>query len=212
MSWKDLLIVRVTEQNALDVQAGFPILLFVATVLILRAIWCYRKSSHWDVVEATLSIGNTGTVKIKPSYVVIQIAHKAWVELMTRKAGLPLDEENDVIVEIYDSWYALFSEMRNLAREVPAEKIRQNSDTRMLIRLIIDSLNLGLRPHLTKWQAKFRRWYSEEEKKYPELSPQQIQRKYGHYNELIGELKAMNQQLMEYAAFLKDIAHGRLSA
>ena len=46
-------------------------------------------------------------LKIKPNYQTKQVAYKLWVEVNTRKLGLPIDENNDVILEIYNSWYTL---------------------------------------------------------------------------------------------------------
>ena len=149
-----------------------------------------------------------GKVKIRPSYEDVQVAHKAWVELATRKAGLPFDEENDVIVEIYDSWYELFREMRNLAKQIPAEKVRARRDTRELIRILVGALDKGLRPHLTRWQAKFRRWYKTELGKYPDKSPQEIQKEYPEYQELVNDLRNVNEQLVQYTALIKRIAYG----
>lgn len=46
-----------------------------------------------------------------------ELAYALWVELGTRKAALPFDEEHDVIVEVYDSWYAFFGMARKLMRD-----------------------------------------------------------------------------------------------
>ena len=66
---------------------------------LLYALW-KRSSCNWAAVDAEVALGGIGKVKINPSYEDVQIAHKAWVELVTRKAGLPFDEEHDVIAEI----------------------------------------------------------------------------------------------------------------
>src|SRR5205823_5879710 len=108
-----------------------------------------------EQVELNIELGGIGKVKIKPNHETVQIAHRAWVELATRKAGLPFEPEDDVIVEIYNSWYQLFGEMRSLAKQVPAYKIRSDESTREAINLIVSALNRGLRPHLTRWQARF---------------------------------------------------------
>jgi hypothetical protein len=65
------------------------------------------KPHKWTVVEAEISLGNIGKIKIRPNHEVIQIAHKAWTELVTRKAALPFDQEHDLIIEVYNSWYTL---------------------------------------------------------------------------------------------------------
>ena len=147
----------------------------------------------------------------KPGYEEMRIAHKAWVELSTRKAGLLFDEEDDVIVEVYDSWYDLFREMRMLIKEIPIERIRKKS-TSQLVKVLIGALNKGLRPHLTRWQAKFRRWYEwrieQENINGGMLTPQELQREYPNYEQLKNELKTINVELIQYVNELEKLAHG----
>jgi len=66
-------------------------------------------------------------------------------------------------------------------------------------------------PHLTEYQAAFRKWYDESLKKQENenLSPQKIQRKYENYDNLVCSMKDVNQLLIEYAEKLKIIAYGK---
>ena len=211
MTWKDLLQVKVSDQYGLTVDAGPVLLALVLIGLVIFFVYLRRRGSKclgWSVIDAEVQLGGIGKVKIRPSHEDVQIAHKAWVELVTRKAGLPFDEQHDVIAEVYDSWYALFQEMRGLAKEIPAQKLRDSKDTQELVRLLIDALNLGLRPHLTKWQAKFRHWYDTAIKSGGEKSPQEVQKLYPQYDELVDDLKKVNRQIVEYAAVIKQIAQG----
>jgi hypothetical protein len=206
-----ILILKISCARGLIVEVGPLVLVIVAaTVGIFFLIWYFRKKTSWDVVEAEIPFPGMGKVKLRPSYEDIQIAHKAWVELATRKAGIPLDEENDTIVELYNSWYELFREMRNLAKQIPADRIRKHSDTQELVRLLVDVLNQGLRPHLTRWQSRFRRWYDDaiirDENK--DKSPQEIQKGYPEYAMLIADLKVVNEGLVKYTAFIKRVAQG----
>lgn len=98
--------------------------------------------------------------------------------------------------------------MRSLTKTIPAEKVRGSKDTQELVRLLVDALNKGLRPHLTKWQARFRHWYENALKKSTEKSPQEIQRDFPQYQELVDELTKVNKQLVEYADVIRRIAHG----
>ncbi len=179
-------------------------LLFILPLfwVIGRKIFRTRKSD----IELQIKLGGIGTVKIKPNYEVKQIAHKAWVELKTRKAGLPIDKDNDVVADIYKSWYMLFGEIRELAREVPASKLK-DEDTSKLVQLLIDSLNEGLRPHLTRWQAKYSRWYSKavERDDHEELTPQEIQSKYPEYKKLVEDMLKINKQLVQYTDEIKKL-------
>ncbi|MBN8216741.1 MAG: hypothetical protein J0L75_08855 [Spirochaetes bacterium] len=210
MNWRDLITIKITDYCGLSVEVG---VLFLAIMVLGVATWALcryrgRKLPEWSVVEADVQLGGIGKVKIRPSFEDIQVAHRAWVELVTRKAALPFDKEYDVISEIYNSWYALFQEMRNLARTIPAEKVRRSKDTQELVRLLVSALNEGLRPHLTQWQANFRHWYEEALKKSVDKSPQEIQRSYPRYQELVESLIEVNKQLVDYAEVLRQIAHG----
>jgi len=212
MTWKDLLHMKVSDHFGLSFEAGPLLLVLILLGLVALLLYLKRRSTRscadWSVVDAEVALGGIGKVRIRPSHEDVQIAHMAWVELVTRKAGLPFDEEHDVIAEVYDSWYALFKEMRGLAREIPAEKLRNSQDTQELVRLLVDALNLGLRPHLTKWQAKFRHWYKSAMKQDDGKSPQEIQKQYPQYQELVDDLKKVNAQIVDYAAVIKQIAQG----
>jgi hypothetical protein len=67
-----------------------------------------------------------------------------------------------------------------------------------------------LRPNLTKWQAKYRRWYNCEMEKCKDndCSPQEIQKRFPQYYELIEDLKFVNVKLIKYRKFMKDISIG----
>lgn len=211
MNWQDLFSIKFTDKYSLAIEFGpvFLTLLVLGTASwIIYSYRCRRKLPSWSVVEAEVQLGGIGTVKIRPSYEDIQVAHKAWVELVTRKAALPFEEDHDVIYEVYNSWYALFQEMRNLVKTIPAEKVRDSKDTQELVRLLVDALNKGLRPHLTQWQAKFRHWYEEAIEKSSGKSPQEVQREYPNYRELVDDLIRVNKQLVQYAVVIKRIAQG----
>ena len=124
---------------------------------------------------------------------------------MTRKVGLLFEEDKDVIVEVYNSWYSLFGIIRDLLKKIEPRK--KDKDLEKLENILIKTLNFGLRPHLTKWQAKYRRWYNQEIEKEvnSQLSPQEIQKKYKRYNELITDLKETNKQMVQFAEELKKL-------
>ena len=143
--------------HSLQLSVSYWLILIIIAVPIVWYLWRKLSGRFKADVELQISLGGIGSVSIKPNYEVKQIAHQAWVELKTRKAGLPIDKENDVISDIYKSWYQLFAEIRTLTRNIPASKLK-DPDTKKLVELLIDTLNEGLRPHLTKWRAKYERW------------------------------------------------------
>ena len=136
---------------------------------------------------------------------VSKIALKTWVEIMTRKVGLTFEEDKDVIVEVYNSWYKLFEIIRELLKNVEPNKKDKNVEK--LEDILIKTLNEGLRPHLTKWQAKFRRWYDIELKKEEnnKVPPQEIQKRYEEYDNLVKDLKNTNEKMVQFAQELKKL-------
>ena len=186
---------------------------WLAVVITLVLIWgisflmkqClkYVNKKSLTIDEVNLGIGNS-SVKISYSKKDQEIAYKLWVELSTRKIGLRFDKENDVIKEVYDSWYTFFETARELLKDIPGNRIPYSGD---LIELTEKVLNIGLRPHLTKWQAKYRRWY-EEELKRNSGTPQDIQKKYPEYDALVEDLIETNEKMIEYKKLMKRIAFG----
>lgn len=203
------------ENGELVVRFG-PVLWVALVLLALTAIvwklWLRQMLlPDFELVEAELEIAKLGKIRIKPNHENVQIAHQAWVELMTRKAALPFDDDYDVVVEVYDSYYQLFGRLRDLAKSIPAQKLRQCSDTRRLVDVMVRVLNQGLRPHLTRWQARFRRWYDGAlgESSNKGKSPQEIQKQFPDYAALVADLKALQINVVKYGEFLREIAQGK---
>ena len=115
-------------------------------------------------------------------------------------------EGQDVITEVYNSWYSAFVTIRELLKEIPADRIK---DAEGLIELTTKVLNEGLRPHLTKWQAKYRCWFEQEKKANPQMEPQEIQRRYPYYQELVSELKHANKIMIQFSKELYKIAYDK---
>lgn len=136
-----------------------------------------------------------------------RVAHQAWVEIKSRKVGQPFEEGQDVIVEVYRSWYQLFSVLRELAKSIPADRLQDCDETRNLVELLMRALNEGLRPHLTMWNAKFRRWYeaalSDEANKGK--APQEVQKEFPEYEELVTDLRRVSDEFVAFADSLEEI-------
>jgi len=204
--------IDLCSLNAVIQSFLLTVVLIIATISLLGLFWKYilplLRDKKWEAVEVEILLGNIGKVTIRPNHEIMRIAHQGYVEFITRKAGLKFDEDNDVIVEVYNSWYEMFKEFRILTKSIPAENIRDYEDARLTMDVFIRSLNLGLRPHLTKYQAKFRRWYKNEEAKYPDKTPQEIQKMYPDYQNLISDLKNVNTQMLSFGSALQIIAYG----
>lgn len=184
--------------------AGILVLVAVAYFLF-RHKW-QRRLKSFEIAEAELGIG-AGKITLKPNEIDRQVAYQIWVELSTRKIGLPIDLQNDVVAEIYDSWHQFFTVTRELIKSVPVSRAADDS-TRKIINLSIEVLNEGLRPHLTLWQARFRTWYDQQLKvaaSYEE--PQDLQAKFPRFADLSNDLARVNQHLIAYRAAMRQIVY-----
>lgn len=206
-------LIRLSyDKNNFTIAVDFSVWLIVAIVFIFVGLWYIGfRVKRYKLVKLNISLGKIGKAEFSPNETDIQIAHKIWTELVTRKAALPLDTEHDVLVEVYDSWYALFTKVRELIAEVPADLLRHEKSTQELVRISTATLNDGLRPHLTKWQARFRNWYQSNSDKLSECTPQELQREYPEYEMLVGEMMSINGELIAYAKELKKIVDGKIT-
>lgn len=172
-------------------------LLFLLLVIFKYISSFFRKKIK--IVNLNIDIGNIGNVTIELNKEVSRIAHKTWVEIMTRKVGLTFEENKDVIEEVYNSWYKLFEIVRGLLKEIEPNKKDEN--IKKLEDILIRTLNDGLRPHLTQWQAKFRRWYYIEihKEENEDKTPQEVQNRYAEYESLVKDLKETNEKMVQFA-------------
>src|SRR5690606_28412594 len=81
--------------------------------------WSFRS---FEIDQAEIGVGNN-KFRFKPNLTDRQVAYAIWVELSTRKIGLPIDPEHDVISEIYDSWYNFFTVTRELVKGIPVNQV-----------------------------------------------------------------------------------------
>ena len=182
------------------------VLVLVAAVLV----WLWFRGriglGSFELDSAGIGIGDT-TVSFKPNRTDRQIAYAIWVELSTRKIGLVIDPEHDVISEVYDSWYSFFGVTRDLIKEVPAHKLKSKG-TRAIVRTSVQVLNEGLRPHLTQWQARFRRWLEATLKEDDFREPQLVQQEFPKYGDLVKDMLEINAKLIEYRKAMYELATG----
>ena len=77
---------------------GAATIAFVLALFVLRR-WVWRRVELFDVEGTELGVGPS-KITFKPNYTDRQVAYQVWVELSTRKIGLEIDPEHDVIAEV----------------------------------------------------------------------------------------------------------------
>ena len=207
---EDLISLTLSDDWSLSLHISPLPVIFIIVIsallwLILR-FYYNRRLTDFVIDSAELGIGSH-KVSFKPNSTDRQIAYSIWVELSTRKIGLDIDPENDVISEIYDSWFAFFAVTRELIKDIPVSKVR-GSSTSKIIDLSVEVLNEGLRPHLTKWQARFRHWYERQMDNKVDAEPQELQKKFPAYEELVEDMLAVNKRLIKYRHKMNDLVRG----
>jgi len=160
-------------------------------------------------LQAPFSLGQYEFNRAELSQKELDIAWKLYVQLTTRKAAIPVDPEDDIIVEVYDSWYEVFKSTREYLLELSTKDLDGSENAQKIVKLSLGVLNQGLRPHLTKWQGKYRKWYQKEleDPENEDLTPQEIQKKYPHYDEIMKDIQTVNKGLIIYADELKKFSH-----
>lgn len=190
----------------------FVLLLILLLILVIKIK--NSKITTWGQKNKPkqIKIGTDGVeYTIVPNCMVVQTAYKFWVELQTRKLGLPIDLEHDVIVEVYNSWYTFFGVTRELIKKIPADELK-DKNTQDLIKMALEVLNNHVRLHLTKWQAMFRKYYDAmiEDENNKDKSPQEIQKEFKKnedycYEKLSEDLMNVNKILIEYKNNLEKL-------
>jgi hypothetical protein len=193
-SWSTLIIIAIL----------FSVAVIAYLVFVRKRI---LKGTTMVPVKVTFGKDITVECEIERNEENIFIAHRIYIELVTRKAAIEFDPEHDVVLEIYDSWYKLFGIVRDEIKSIPGRYLLYNRSTSELTRLTIEILNKGLRPHLTTYQATFRKWYMKESESNSNKSktPIEIQSQFAKFDELVGDMKLVNRVLLEYADQLKNI-------
>lgn len=199
---------------SIDLNVWLLLLIIGLTFLIRYLIKKYKQKSSIqedvELVKIKYKIGGADfEYQITRNYQNIEIAHKIYIELITRKAAIEIEDGKDVIVEIYNSWYSLFKITRDELKSFNGKLLKDSNTSQELVLLLTDVLNKGLRPHLTEYQARFRKWYSEQLDKNSGESPQKIQTSFEQYEELMSSMKDVNKTLIEYSEQLKKIIEGK---
>jgi hypothetical protein len=208
----DLLRIYLDSRYNLVISVAVWLLVVIAVLVLVAFVmgrFSRRFVSSFEINQAEFGLGNQ-KITIRPSNEDRQVAYRLWVEMATRKIGLPVDETHDVITEIYSSWYDFFRVARELLKALPISALRRSTDSKTLVKITVELLNEQIRPHLTTWQARFRKWY-EAQCRLPvceDLTPQEVQRRFPEYQALMADMRQTNERLIKYREMLRDLAIG----
>jgi hypothetical protein len=202
-----------SSKPSLTIQSDWLFLAIVTGILVLAYIIKrnFSKWFNWHEMEVEISGSPKVSFKVERNNENLYIANRIYIELTTRKAAIPIDENNDVIEEVYDSWYKLFGIIREEIKSVPGKYLKEHDPTSALIGLTRKILNDAMRPHLTEHQAKFRKWLENAKKDSANenLSPQELQKKYPDFSNLVTSMKQVNLILTTYADELDKLIKGK---
>ena len=155
-------------------------------------------------VKATkLTIGlpfNLGSLEFENDLAQQKAAWALYVELSTRIATVPLDEDTGILREALTSIYNVFNTTRQILREAGPEIAK---GPRSLGAIAIDVLNKGLRPFLVKWHPILK---AHEEKKPADLTTVDHERAWDSAPALRKELEQVRQEMVKYVDALAKIA------
>lgn len=160
-------------------------------------------SSKQKVKAKKLSVGlpfNLGSLEFENDEAQQRAAWSLYVELSTRIAVQPLEEEDGILREALTSLYNIFTVSRQVLREAGPD-IAQGPAS--LGAIAIDVLNKGLRPFLGKWHPLLKAY---EEKKPAQISSVEHEHRWEHAAEFRAELEKVRQQMMIYVGALARIA------
>jgi len=99
-------------------------------LLIYAIVKFYNKKQtiekKFELVKLNYKLGGVEVeYNIVRNFQNIEIAHKIYVELVTRKAAIEIEEHRDVIVEIYNSWYSIFQSTRDELKSMNGELLKK---------------------------------------------------------------------------------------
>ena len=209
-------IIRISfnsSKPSIAIESDWIIIaILIVLILIMVLIKKYALRS-FSCHEMSVEISGSPKLvfKVERNNENLYIANRIYIELTTRKAAILIDDNDDVIEEVYNSWYELFGIIREEIKSLPGKYLRDHDPTTALIGLTRKILNEALRPHLTEHQARFRRWLETEKANAnnKSKSPQELQKNYPDYVNLIASMKKVNRTLIAYAEELDKLIKGK---
>lgn len=146
-----------------------------------------------------------GTSEFMVNEVEQRAAWSLYVELATRAATQPFNEESGQMRSVLSSLYAVFGFTRSILREAGPEVAHGPGSFGVLA---IDVLTKGIGPFTTKWHHPLEVY---EKTRDPAVDALEHERNWEHYATMKEELLALQEQMRVYASVLAEIAGADIS-
>ena len=162
-----------------------------------------------EISEGSFSL-NFGLIKLggKLSEQDRQCAWQLYSEIVTRVAvsgkrrdRTCTDFSGEIIVESLSSLYAFFQEARQIMKNFPVGKLKEEDQSHLGI-LIHVLLTDVLRPFLELWQADFRAWWEQQDSR--KVSWFELQKQYPKYKELLNDWTNLRKLMRQLEYTLSD--------
>ena len=141
-----------------------------------------------------------GGIKFKNDPTKQRAAWSLYIELVTRIAVQPLENEQGLAREAMNSLYSLFASTRN---DLKAAGPGVGASINSVGGIAIAVLNRGLRPFLSKWHPLLQTW---EAQRNPKTSPKEHELKWSEEQNFRAALEELRTELKQYANALAKIA------
>ena len=135
----------------------------------------------------------------EPDDAEVKAAWELYVEMVTRTPLGGVSLRDGSLREALDSLYSLFDTTRRILRQhgPSVARVKHGRDLSFGY-LAVSMLNLVLRPLLTVWHPRLRRW----ERDNPNLGDDEWEGQ----GEFLGALESVSEQLRQYASLFADVA------
>jgi len=177
--------------KALFITGGGLIGLIVSALFVAYT----RRAEVLTLSEITINVPEFAEMKFAVNSEYRQVAWKLFVETLTRVATQPLDSEAGSLREAMTSLYKLFSETRDLLKNMhPSKPTREVTVEVFAVKM----LNQEIRPFLSKWHVELRA-FEETNANRPDM--------YWEQNPTCRkELEALRQRLISYTKAFGELA------
>ncbi len=141
-----------------------------------------------------------GGIVIEPNEAEQKAAWALYVELTTRVATQPFDDQTGSLRAVLSSLHTVFGLTRQILREAgPSVAHGHNA----FGPIAIDALTRGIAPFTTRWHLPLLEY---EQRRSPEATLLDYERAWPHYQTMRAELHELQKQMRIYADLLAEIA------